>query len=111
MAAIQQRIDALTPTQVARLTEWRDKWLATGLSTAPADRPAAEAAVREAYGAAGLAPPKIVIWLRSPMEGAIGAAMLAGIKIGGDQVGDQVGDQDRAKDRGKVSGKVWDEDR
>ena len=96
-----QRIDSLNSDQVKRLAEWRDKWLRIGLSTEPTNRPAAEDAVRRAYQAANFDPPKIVVWLRSPLEGAIGAAMLAGMKVGGDQVWDQVWAQ--------VWDQVWDQ--
>jgi hypothetical protein len=42
-------------------------WIAVGLSTAAADRPRAEAAVRDAYRRAGLAPPERVAWCGSPL--------------------------------------------
>ena len=114
-----KKIESLTPDQVSRLAEFREKWLRIGLATGPADRPAAEAAVKEAYKAAGMEPPRIVIWLRSPLEGAIGAAMLAGAKIvraqvrdqvGAqvwDQVRDQVGDQVGDQVRDQVGDQVW----
>ena len=84
------KITKLTPAQVARIPEVRDHWLSVGLSTERADRPRAEAGVRLAYEAAGLAPPKIIIWLDSPMAGAMGAALLTGTKVAGAQVWAQV---------------------
>jgi hypothetical protein len=54
---------------MAVLEQVRDEWLKTGLSTAPTDRPKAQAAAAEAYNAAGLKPPKINIWLPSPWAG------------------------------------------
>ncbi|MEV4196284.1 hypothetical protein AB0J65_33580, partial [Streptomyces toxytricini] len=45
-----------------RLEEWR----AVAAATGPADRAAAEAAVRLAYRSAGLAGPDRVLWARSP---------------------------------------------
>jgi len=101
-----KRIEKLTPEQVARLEEFRERWLARGLATGPCDRPAMEAAADEAYRAAGLEPPKIKIWLGSPFAGAIGAHLLMRIpKLSGDQVGDQVRDQVRDQ----VGAQVWDQ--
>ena len=77
------KIIKLTAAQEARLVEFRDEYLRRGLSTKPADREEAEAAVRDAYRAGGLVPPATIIWLPSPMAGAIGAAMLS------NKVGDQ----------------------
>lgn len=91
-------LTTLTPEQVAQLPAIRDHWLAMGLSTAPADRRAAEDGVRHAYRAANLEPPSIFVWLSSPLAGAVGAAQLKQV---GDQVGDQVGAQ--------VGDQVWDQ--
>ncbi|MGI5500448.1 DUF6745 domain-containing protein [Lentzea sp. CA-135723] len=44
-------------------------WLAHALSTAPADRPAAEEAVASLYASVGRPPPEFV-WVRSPAEAA-----------------------------------------
>ena len=66
----------LTAGQTAQLPIIRDRWLAVGLSTAPADRLAAESGVRVTYQKAGLEPPVIIVWLSSPMAGAIGAAKI-----------------------------------
>mgnify|MGYP000676856941 FL=1 len=109
--ATVSKIEKLTPAQAAKIPAFRDEWLSHGLSTQPADRPRAEAGVRLAYEAAGLAPPTTFIWLDSPHAGAIGAFLLTqgSSKIFGaqvraqvwaqvwdqvwDQVRDQVGDQ------------------
>ena len=61
------RVDKLAPEQEARFGEWRDKWIKIGLSTEPADRPRFEAAVADCYRFAGLAPPKRVVWVQSPL--------------------------------------------
>ena len=107
------KIEKLTPAQVARFGEFRDKWLAHGLSTATADRVRAEAGVRLAYEVAGLKAPTIFIWLDSPHAGAIGAALLAnGSKFGAqvwDQVGDQVGAQVGDQVGAQVGDQVWDQ--
>lgn len=83
----------LTPEQEARIPAIRDEFLRIGLSTEPADFDAAEQAARDAYAVAGLPAPELFIRLASPMEGAIGAAILKGTRIGGSvraQVGAQV---------------------
>ena len=108
-------IDTLTVEQEAMLAQVRDEWLAVGLSTEPADRPAAEEGARQAYRRAGLEPPRVVVWLDSPLAGRIGAAMLSGGKEGqvGDQVrgqvGDQVWDQVGGQVWDQVRGQVWDQ--
>ena len=107
-----RRIDRLTPEQEAMLPVVRDEWLAHGLATGPADREEAVAGVRAAYEATGLEPPPLVVWLDSPLAGAIGTAMLRNLpKPGGDQVWDQVRDQvwvqvgDQVRDQ--VRDQVW----
>jgi hypothetical protein len=51
-------------------------WGEVGLDTSATDRAAAEAGVRAAYRAAGLAEPAHVVWLGSPRAGAVGASAL-----------------------------------
>ncbi|WP_306210400.1 DUF6745 domain-containing protein [Actinoplanes sp. RD1] len=68
----------LTPAQETAAAAVEDQWLAAGLATGPAHRPAAEEAVAVAYRAAGLAPPTQVYWLSSPRAGALAAAFLTG---------------------------------
>jgi hypothetical protein len=72
-----KKITKLTKEQEADLPIWRDRYLAYGLSTEPADRPKAEESVDLAYEIAGLKPPTQKFWLDSPLAGARGAAHLA----------------------------------
>ncbi|GAB2628515.1 hypothetical protein Aab01nite_21960 [Paractinoplanes abujensis] len=67
----------LTPEQEALAAAIEDQWLAAAVDTTPADRPAAEAGVREAYRRAGLTAPERIFWLGSPRAGAIAAALLS----------------------------------
>jgi len=67
MAAPVTRIDNLTAEQRARMPEWRDEWIDIGLRTGPADRPVFERNVARCYVAAGLEPPKRVVWVSSPL--------------------------------------------
>ena len=118
------KINKLTPEQEADLSTARDKWLAIGLSTAPIDRDASKAAVAKMYECAGLPAPNVFIFLDSPRQGAIAAALLKDSKLGaqvraqvrdqvraqvGDQVWDQVRDQVGAQVRDQVRAQVWDQ--
>jgi hypothetical protein len=69
--------DGLTPEQGALLASARDEWTRVGFGTGATDRSAAEAGVRLAYRSAGLAPPARVVWLASPLRGAVAAALIA----------------------------------
>ncbi|GAA2105842.1 DUF6745 domain-containing protein [Actinomadura alba] len=51
-------------------------WHAVAFATGPADRDTAEAGIRSAYEAAGLAGPERFIWVPSPAHGAVTAALL-----------------------------------
>ena len=103
------RIIALTPEQEASLPGFRDYGLRIGLSTEPCDRPAAEEAVRAHYQALGREPPKLLIWLDSPLQGVIGASLLSGASISGRSVGAQVRAQVRDQVWDQVRDQVWDQ--
>lgn len=53
------KITKLTKEQESRFGEFIKKWTDIGLCTKPANRPAAEAGVIEAYKIAGLSAPKL----------------------------------------------------
>jgi hypothetical protein len=61
-------IERLTDAQKARAVEFRDRWMEIGLCTDPADRPRAEAAIREMYRQGGLEPPARIVWCGSPLS-------------------------------------------
>ncbi|MGI5237507.1 DUF6745 domain-containing protein [Dactylosporangium sp. CA-139066] len=69
---------AAAESRAAALGAVSAKWLAAGLSTAPADRAAAREAVRLAYRSAGLPEPRHIVWFASPLAGARAAALLTG---------------------------------
>jgi hypothetical protein len=54
-------------------------WRRIGMSTARADREAAERAVVQAYTIVGLPAPTRFVWVKSPMAGAVAAAQCANI--------------------------------
>ena len=93
------KIELLTAEQIAKFPDFIEKWTKIGLSTEPADRPKAEAAIREMYGIAGLPPPKKIIWCGSPLSQGITRAIILDkkfLKDVRDSVGDSVGDSVRA---------------
>jgi hypothetical protein len=71
------RLDRLTPEHEAWLASLREEWRSIGLATGPADRLRAERGMRSAYLAAGLPPPALFLWVRSPLEGVLGTMHLA----------------------------------
>ena len=72
------RIETLTQDQINRMADYRDKWISIGLSTDPANRPAAEEGIKKAYRIAGLALPKIV-WCGSPLAQGLTRALVMGL--------------------------------
>lgn len=58
----------LSTEQITPLNRYRDRWADWSMSCAPADRNTAEAGVRLAYEAAGIAPPKRIEWCGGPVE-------------------------------------------
>lgn len=74
---VTEKIEKLTDAQVAAMPMYAEAWIAHGLSTELADRPAAEAGAKLAYEAADLEAPGLFLWLGSPYAGAVAAALLA----------------------------------
>lgn len=75
------KIEQLTPTQKDRLIEFREKWVAIGVCTDPADRPRAEAAIRQSYKLAGLKPPRKIVWCGSPFSQGLTLAIILDRKL------------------------------
>jgi hypothetical protein len=87
------RIETLTPEQIARFAEFRERWTQIGLCTDPADRPRAEEAIREMYRQADLESPKKIVWCGSPRSQALTRAIVLDrtlIQSVGDGVGESV---------------------
>jgi hypothetical protein len=120
----------LNEEQVDRMQRVRERWLKIGLQTGPCDRKKCERLIDPVYQSAGLEPPKIKIWLSSPIAGWIGSVLLGKVEDKARdqvmaqvkdqvwaQVGAQVEDQVRDKVRDKVGdkvmaqvlGQVWDQ--
>ena len=66
------------------LLQLRDEWLSHALSTAPADRPAAEEAVAQLYAIAGRPPPEF-IWVPSPDEAVKTLLAKEVVRLGGNR--------------------------
>jgi hypothetical protein len=64
----QIEVARLSDTQLGELGAYGERWSRVRLSTAPADRKEAEEGVRAAYAAAGLAPPRQILWADGPYE-------------------------------------------
>jgi hypothetical protein len=58
----------LSEAQQAKLANYGERWMRLRSSMAPCDREAAEAGVVQAYAAAGLAPPRDIVWSNGPVE-------------------------------------------
>jgi hypothetical protein len=70
------RIEKLTAEQESRLAEFRDKWMAIGLSTDPANREEAESAIRLSYRCARLPEPLKIVWCGSPLSQGLTRALI-----------------------------------
>ncbi len=72
------KIEKLT----AKFPEYVQRWTAIGLSTEPACRDKAEAAIRDAYAVAGLKPPRKIVWCGSPLSQGLTRAIILDKKLG-----------------------------
>ncbi len=72
----QIKVRELSAAQQDRLTEFRDRWRAIGLSTEPANRPLAEQSIITAYRGAGLDPPRKIVWCGSPLSQGLTRAII-----------------------------------
>lgn len=68
----------LSASLAAALAASVTRWSSTAYATGPADRAVAEAGVRSAYRAAGLAEPDRIVWFDSPAYAALAVAALTG---------------------------------
>lgn len=62
-----KKIEKLTDSQTAKLTEYRDKWIRIGLDTRPCNREQVEAMIPSIYEGKAKCPSE-VIWANSPYE-------------------------------------------
>jgi hypothetical protein len=71
-------VPRLADEQASQLPVYGERWSRLRETTAPCDRPAAEAGVAQAYAAAGLLPPSEIVWGGGPVEIANEWARLRG---------------------------------
>ena len=88
-------VAALSEAQHADLRRYGARWNALRAATEPPDHAGAGEWVRQAYGAAGLSPPREIIWAEGPAE--IAAAWAKGRSAAGDSVRALVVDGQRRK--------------
>ena len=100
-----RKIEKLTAAQTAKLAEYAKRWTEIGLSTAPADRPRAEAAIIEMYRVAGLGAPRIV-WCGSPLAQGLTRAIVIDQKLLND-IGKGIWASVRDSVRASVGDSVW----
>src|SRR4029453_15997614 len=91
-AALPPYTGTLTPAHLAVVERERDRWRRAALSTSRANRPAAEAAGRQACLAACLGPPGAFVWMDSPLGGVLASVALC---------------QLHGQDEGKLWGQLW----
>ena len=86
-----KKTESLTPEQEKRLVEYRNKWLAIGRSTEPANRPKAEAAITRMYELLGHPQPRFW-WSDGPAVGSLVRAILTDKELKkGDSLGASLG--------------------
>ena len=109
------RIDAMTPQEYARMSEWKNRWVQNALQTGPADRSLFEAGVSAIYRYCGFEQPT-VIWTPAPivppLAGPIAAWMIFGDSAVSSAVRSAVSSAVRSAVRSAVSsapklGEVW----
>src|SRR3972149_6704735 len=91
------------------MIEHRERWIAIGLDTKPANRPMAEVAVADMYRLGGVLPPAKIVWCGSPLSCVLACASI-GDSVGasiGDSVGASIGDSVGASIGDSVRASVW----
>ena len=101
-----KKIERLNKEQLDRISVEREEWIKTGLSIGDCDREKVNVLIDDVYKVAGLEPSKIKIWLRSPLEGCIGASILSQAKVW-DKVLVQVEDKVRKQVLVQAVDNVW----
>ena len=74
------KLEHLSRDQLARLADYRARWLSIAMDTGPCDRDQAEVCIRQIYRTEGLPEPKAVLWTQSPRQLS---PMYRGLREGG----------------------------
>src|ERR1700712_4835227 len=96
-----KKIGALTSKKQVELPEFRERWRAVGLSTAPINEVAARSAVRTLYKAGDCEDPRAIVTLASPM-----ACMIARV-ICEKLLQQNLGDNQRLVLEKKLGDQLW----
>lgn len=70
-----KKIESLTTEQKAQISNWVKKWIDIGLKTGEADWATFDKYFPVCYGKAGLAYPKNIVRVDSPLVGALAASI------------------------------------
>ena len=90
-----KKIVKLTEQQRARMPEWVEKWTRIGLSCEPADREKAERGIRDCYRLCGIAEPRRIVWVDSPIVCVVCGPIVEQVLCGkGDPLGVRAGVSD-----------------
>lgn len=65
----ENNVKELTPDQLSRIGEFRERWTKIGLNCEPAKRDQALVHFREAYESIKAPPPRYTVWAQSPLMG------------------------------------------
>jgi hypothetical protein len=112
------KLERLTREEEELLPRFRDEWLQRGLCTEPADRAEVERGMELVYRSIGREPPRLRIWMDSPLGGCYAAAVLLEMAKSphpalppgeglGDQLGGQLGGQLRDQLRDQLQDQLW----
>ena len=84
-----RRLKKLTAQHRGAIPAHVAEWTRIGLCTDPADRPRAEAAIRECYRLSGMAEPRTFVWSPSPIVTALAGPTAATVIVGLRQRGEK----------------------
>lgn len=102
------RIDKLTPEQIARMPEWVEKWTKIGLCTDEADWELSKRSIEACYKHAGLDPPISYIMVRNPLVLALSAPIVSYVLNNHANIRDSVMDSLFDSVSNIVRDSVWD---
>lgn len=70
------KVQALSPRQISRCPEFRDRWIALGTVHGDTDRTLAEQAMDQVYRCMDFAPPRLQLWVENPLQGCMAAYLV-----------------------------------
>jgi hypothetical protein len=70
------KVHTLSPRQVARFPEFRDRWITLAIIHGDTDRTQAELAMDQVYRCMDFAPPRLQLWVENPLQGCMAAYLV-----------------------------------